>query len=469
MAEYKENKMGTTPIFKLLITMALPLVISMLIQSLYNIVDSVYVGKFSKDALTAVGLAFPMQNLMIAMSTGIGVGINANLSKSLGERNNKKASLTAFNGLFIMLIIFIIFLVIGFTLIPTYMKALSTNQAVINYGVDYLRIVVIGCFGMLFAITFERLLQSTGKTGLVMFSQGSGAIINIILDPLLINGFWFIPAMGIKGAAFATIIGQFSSMIISLILNVKFNKDIKLNNETARIDLRLIKSILVVGVPSAIMAAIGSVLTFLMNTVLLRFEHITIPGTNQQYGDLPQTVYGLYFKLNSLFFMPIFGINNAVVPIVAYNYGARNKKKMLTAMKYSMILVSSLMLIGTSLFLAIPSQLLSIFADNKETASLLALVGKPCLRIISSSFMLAAFCIVLMSMFQALGNGIASMCVSCVRQLVILLPVAYLLSLTNNLNLVWLAFLIAEIVALALSILLFIKMYRAKIKPLGAN
>lgn len=469
MAEYKENKMGTTPIFKLLITMALPLVISMLIQSLYNIVDSVYVGKFSKDALTAVGLAFPMQNLMIAMSTGIGVGINANLSKSLGERNNKKASLTAFNGLFIMLIIFIIFLVIGFTLIPTYMKALSTNQAVINYGVDYLRIVVIGCFGMLFAITFERLLQSTGKTGLVMFSQGSGAIINIILDPLLINGFWFIPAMGIKGAAFATIIGQFSSMIISLILNVKFNKDIKLNNETARIDLRLIKSILVVGVPSAIMAAIGSVLTFLMNTVLLRFEHITIPGTNQQYGDLPQTVYGLYFKLNSLFFMPIFGINNAVVPIVAYNYGARNKKKMLTAMKYSMILVSSLMLIGTSLFLAIPSQLLSIFADNKETASLLALVGKPCLRIISSSFMLAAFCIVLMSMFQALGNGIASMCVSCVRQLVILLPVAYLLSLTNNLNLVWLAFLIAEIVALALSILLFIKMYRAKIKTLGAN
>lgn len=469
MAEYKENKMGTTPIFKLLITMALPLVISMLIQSLYNIVDSVYVGKFSKDALTAVGLAFPMQNLMIAMSTGIGVGINANLSKSLGERNNKKASLTAFNGLFIMLIIFIIFLVIGFTLIPTYMKALSTNQAVINYGVDYLRIVVIGCFGMLFAITFERLLQSTGKTGLVMFSQGSGAIINIILDPLLINGFWFIPAMEIKGAAFATIIGQFSSMIISLILNVKFNKDIKLNNETARIDLRLIKSILVVGIPSAIMAAIGSVLTFLMNTVLLRFEHITIPGTNQQYGDLPQTVYGLYFKLNSLFFMPIFGINNAVVPIVAYNYGARNKKKMLTAMKYSMILVSSLMLIGTSLFLAIPSQLLSIFADNKETASLLALVGKPCLRIISSSFMLAAFCIVLMSMFQALGNGIASMCVSCVRQLVILLPVAYLLSLTNNLNLVWLAFLVAEIVALALSILLFIKMYRAKIKTLGAN
>ena len=469
MEKFKENKMGTTPIFKLLISMALPLVISMLIQSLYNIVDSIYVGKFSKDALTAVGLAFPMQNLMIAMSTGIGVGINATLSKSLGERNNKKASITAFNGLFIIAIVFIIFLIIGFTLIPTYMNALSSNQAVIDYGIDYLQIVVIGCFGMLFAITFERLLQSTGKTNLVMFSQGTGAIVNIIFDPLFINGFWFIPAMGIKGAALATILGQYISMTISLILNVKFNKDIKLNKETVKIDSKIIKVILMVGIPSAVMAAIGSVLTFLMNTILLRFENITIPGTNQLYGDLPQTVYGLYFKLNSLFFMPIFGINNAVVPIVAYNYGAKNKKKMLTAMKYSMILVSSLMLIGTSLFLALPSQLLSIFADNKETAVALAMVGKPCLRIISSSFIFAAFCIVLMSMFQALGNGVASMCVSFVRQLVILLPVAFLLSLTNNLNLVWLAFLIAEVVALGLSSILFIKMYRDKIKPLGVN
>lgn len=469
MEKFKENKMGTTPIFKLLISMALPLVISMLIQSLYNIVDSIYVGKFSKDALTAVGLAFPMQNLMIAMSTGIGVGINATLSKSLGERNNKKASMTAFNGLFIIAIVFILFLFVGFTLIPTYMNALSSNQAVINYGIDYLRIVVIGSFGVLFAITFERLLQSTGKTNLVMFSQGTGAIINIIFDPLLINGFWFIPAMGIKGAALATILGQYISMTISLILNVKFNKDIKLNKETVKIDSKIIKVILMVGIPSAVMAAIGSVLTFLMNTILLRFENITIPGTNQLYGDLPQTVYGLYFKLNSLFFMPIFGINNAVVPIVAYNYGAKNKKKMLTAMKYSMILVSSLMLIGTSLFLALPSQLLSIFADNKETAVALAMVGKPCLRIISSSFIFAAFCIVLMSMFQALGNGMASMCVSFVRQLVILLPVAFLLSLTNNLNLVWLAFLIAEVVALGLSSILFIKMYRDKIKPLGVN
>lgn len=469
MEKFKENKMGTTPIFKLLISMALPLVISMLIQSLYNIVDSIYVGKFSKDALTAVGLAFPMQNLMIAMSTGIGVGINATLSKSLGERNNKKASMTAFNGLFIIAIVFILFLFVGFTLIPTYMNALSSNQAVINYGIDYLRIVVIGSFGMLFAITFERLLQSTGKTNLVMFSQGTGAIVNIIFDPLFINGFWFIPAMGIKGAALATILGQYISMTISLILNIKFNKDIKLNKETVKVNSKIIKVILMVGIPSAVMAAIGSVLTFLMNTILLRFENITIPGTNQLYGDLPQTVYGLYFKLNSLFFMPIFGINNAVVPIVAYNYGAKNKKKMLTAMKYSMILVSSLMLIGTSLFLALPSQLLSIFADNKETAMALAMVGKPCLRIISSSFIFAAFCIVLMSMFQALGNGMASMCVSFVRQLVILLPVAFLLSLTNNLNLVWLAFLIAEVVALGLSSILFIKMYRGKIKPLGVN
>ena len=469
MENYKENKMGTTPIFKLLVSMALPMVISMLVQALYNIVDSIYVGQFSKDALTAVGLAFPMQNLIIALSTGMGVGINAILSKSLGERNNKKASLTAFNGGIILLVVFAIFLIIGLTLIPTYMNALSTNQEVISYGIDYLRIVVIGSFGLIFCVFFERLLQATGRTTSVMIAQAVGAIVNIIFDPLLINGFWFIPSLGIKGAAIATITGQYVSMILGIVLNICFNKDLKFNKETLKVDLKLIKNILFIGIPSAVMAAIGSVLTFMMNTVLLRFENITIPGTNQVYGDMPQTVYGLYFKLNSLFFMPIFGINNAVVPIVAYNYGAKTKEKMLKTMKYSMILVSSLMAIGTTLFLAIPGQLLSIFADSEQTAASLALIGKPCLRIISSSFMIAAFCIVFMSMFQALGNGLASMCVSFVRQIVVLLPVAYLMSLTNNLNLVWLAFLIAEVVALCLSLALFIKSYRDKIKPLGAN
>lgn len=462
----KENKMGTIPVFKLLVTMALPMVISMLIQSLYNVVDSIYVGQYSKDALTAIGLAWPMQNLMIAMGTGIGVGINAILSKSLGERNNKKASKTAVNGCFIMLIITMIFVILGLTIMPSYMKALSSSESVINYGVEYLEIVVVWSFGLIFAITFERLLQATGRTGLVMVAQASGAIINIVLDPLLINGIGFIPELGVKGAALATIIGQFGSCILGFILNICLNKDIHFNKETLKIDFKLIKDILVIGIPSAVMAAIASVLNFLFNKVLMRFEDHIIPGTNDVYGDLPQTVFGLYYKLNSLFFMPIFGMNNAMVPIVAFNYGAKNKEKMMKTMKYALIIVFIMMFIGTSMFLIIPDKLLSIFADNGDTATYLSIVGSPCLRIISSSFLIAAFCIVFMSMFQALGNGFASMCVSVIRQLVILLPSAYLLSLTENLNLVWLSFLIAEVVAFSISICLFIKMYRGKIKPL---
>lgn len=467
METVKENKMATMPIFKLLVTMALPMVISMLIQSLYNVVDSIYVGQYSKDALTAIGLAWPMQNLLIAMSTGIGVGINAILSKSLGERNNKKASNTASNGIYIIFVIYIIFLILGLTIMPSYMEMLSNNQVVIDYGVSYLKIVVIGSFGLLYAITFERLLQSTGRTSLVMFAQGTGAILNIILDPIFINGLGFIPAMGIQGAAIATLIGQFASMILGIIFNIVFNKDLSFNKETLKINFRIIKEILTIGIPSAIMAAIASVLNFLFNKVLMRFENILIPGSNINYNDLPQTVFGLYYKLNSIFFMPIFGMNNALVPIVAFNYGARNKKKMLLTMKYSMIIVFIMMVLGTTMFLTIPDVLLKIFADSETTATYLSLVGVPCLRIISSSFLIAAFCIVIMSMFQALGNGLYSMICSFVRQMIVLVPVAYLLSLTNNLNMVWLSFLIAEIVAFILSLILFKKMYNKKIKPLN--
>ena len=462
MTDVKTNKMGTMPIFKLLITMALPMVISMLIQSLYNVVDSIYVGKYSDDALTAIGLAWPMQNLIIALSTGIGVGMNAVLSKSLGENNRVKASKTAVNGSFIMVIIFILFLVLGLTILPTYMNALSNDEVVINHGISYLKYVVIGSFGLIFSITFEKLLQSTGKTLLCMIAQATGAIVNIILDPILITDY----NMGIEGAAIATLIGQYSSCLLGLLLNIFLNTDLKFNKESLKIDFSLIKEILLIGIPSAVMAAISSVLTFLFNKILLQFVSIPIPGSDIAYGKTPQTVFGLYYKLNSLFFMPIFGINNAVVPIVAYNYGAKNKKKIIATMKYSLMLVSFMMLLGTLAFLIFPKELLSIFAENQEKADQLALVGVPCLRIICSSFLIAAFCIVIMSMFQAFGNGFYSMTCSVTRQLIVLLPVAYLLSLTKNLNLVWLSFLIAEIVALCLSIVLFIRLYKTKIKPL---
>lgn len=462
----KENKMATMPVFKLLISMALPMVISMLIQSLYNVVDSIFVGKYSNDALTAVGLAWPLQNLIIAMSTGIGVGINAVLSKSLGQKDNKKASLTAFNGCYIMLVIYLMFLIIGFTFIPSYMNMLSDNQSIINDGVIYLKIISIGSFGVLFSITFEKILQSTGRTLLVMIAQASGTIINIILDPIFIFGTKNIPSMGIEGAAIATLIGQFSSCIVGLFLNLFFNKDVLINKETIKVDFKIIKEVLAIGIPSAVMAAIASVLTFLFNKILLVFANITMPGTNELYGDLPQTVFGLYFKLNSLFFMPIFGMNNALVPIVAFNYGANNKTKMIKTMKYSLIVVFIMMLIGTLLFWLIPNQLLGIFAENDDIATKLSIVGAPCLRIISLSFLIAAFCIIFMSMLQALGSGFSSMIVSIIRQLVVLLPVAFLLSLTKNLNLVWFSFLIAEVVAFTLSLVFFKKVYNNKIKNL---
>lgn len=464
----KENKMGTTPVLKLLLSMAFPMIISMLIQSLYNVVDSIYVGKYSNDALTAVGLAWPMQNLIIAMSTGIGVGINAVLSKSLGEKNKTKASLTASNGCYIMLVATFIFMIIGLTLMPSYMKAISSNAKVIEEGVEYLKIVVIGAFGLIFSITFEKLLQSTGKTLLVMFAQASGAIVNIVLDPFLIFGWWIFPEMGIKGAALATIIGQFFGCFIGLLLNIFLNKEIHFNKQTLKIDFKLIKEILIIGIPSAIMAAIASILTFVFNKILMIFENVKIPNTDTHYKDLPQTVFGLYFKLNSVFFMPVFGLNNAMVPIVAYNYGAKNKEKMMKTFKYSLIFVFIMMSLGTLAFMIFPRELLSLFAENEEVANSLASIGVPCLRIISTSFLVAAFCIVILSMLQALGNSVYSMIVSIIRQIVVLLPVAYLLSLTKNLDLVWLSFLIAELVALIIAIFLFKKVYRDKIKPLGA-
>lgn len=464
----KENKMGTTPVLKLLLSMAFPMIISMLIQSLYNVVDSIYVGKYSNDALTAVGLAWPMQNLIIAMSTGIGVGINAVLSKSLGEKNKTKASLTASNGCYIMLVATFIFMIIGLTLMPSYMNAISSNTKVVEEGIEYLKIVVIGAFGLIFSITFEKLLQSTGKTLLVMFAQASGAIVNIVLDPFLIFGWWIFPEMGIKGAALATIIGQFFGCFIGLLLNIFLNKEIHFNKQTLKIDFKLIKEILIIGIPSAIMAAIASILTFVFNKILMIFENVKIPNTNTYYKDLPQTVFGLYFKLNSVFFMPVFGLNNAMVPIIAYNYGAKNKEKMMKTFKYSLIFVFIMMSLGTLSFMIFPRELLSLFAENEEVANSLASIGVPCLRIISTSFLVAAFCIVILSMLQALGNSVYSMIVSIIRQIVVLLPVAYLLSLTKNLDLVWLSFLIAELVALIIAISLFKKVYRDKIKPLGA-
>ena len=460
----KANKMETMPIFKLLVTMALPMIISMFVQSLYNLVDSIFVGQFSKDALTAVGLAFPMQNLIIAFAVGIGVGINATLSKTLGEKNQEKASEVAKNGLLIILIVAAIFAICGSFIIKPYMNALTSNQAVIDYGIEYLTIIMCCSIGCFLSITFERLLQATGKTFYVMIVQMSGAITNIILDYVFI----FVLGMGVKGAALATITGQILAAVLGLIFNIFLNKEINLSPKGFKVKKAIIHEILVIGVPSIVMNAITSVLTFLFNFILQGFKDVEVPGhPGQLYGDDPQTILGIYFKLNGIFFMPVFGLNNGLVPIVAYNYGAQRKEKVLKTIKYSAFIAFGMMAFGTLIFMLIPEQLISLFAESEEVAKQLSVSGTYCLRIISISFLMAGINIVFSSTFQALGNGFYSMMVSIVRQLLVLLPVAFLLSLTKNLNLVWFSYLISEFVALLLSIVFYINIYKKKVKNLG--
>ena len=445
-----ENKMGVMPVGKLLIQMALPMMISMLVQALYNIVDSIFVGYISENALTAVSLAFPIQNLMIAVATGTGVGINALLSMRLGQKNQNAVNDTAMNGLFLSLCSTLIFIVLGFTIPEVYFKSQTTDLEIIDYGVKYLRVCLIGSFGLFSGITFERLLQATGQTVNSMIAQLAGAITNIVLDPILIFGLLGCPAMGISGAALATVVGQFVTFFVSAYLNFKKNKEIVFNFKTFKPSKSVIAEIYRVGIPSILLASIGSVMTYLMNLILGAFTMTAV------------AVFGVYFKLNSFIFMPVFGMNNALVPIIAYNYGARNRKRITGTLKRGVIIILCIMTFGTVLFELFPEFLLGLFNASPEMLE----IGIPALRIIAIHFPVAAICIIFMSCFQALGMGITSMIVSFVRQLVVLLPVAYLLSLTGVLSSVWWCFPIAEFSALILSSFFMIKVFKVKLKDL---
>ena len=445
-----ENKMGVMPVGKLLIQMALPMMISMLVQALYNIVDSIFVGYISENALTAVSLAFPIQNLMIAVATGTGVGINALLSMRLGQKNQNAVNDTAMNGLFLSLCSTLLFIVLGLTIPELYFKSQTTDLEIIDYGVKYLRVCLIGSFGLFSGITFERLLQATGQTVNSMIAQLAGAITNIVLDPILIFGLLGCPAMGIAGAALATVIGQFVTLFVSAYLNFKKNKEIVFNFKTFKPSKSVIAEIYRVGIPSILLASIGSVMTYLMNLILGAFTMTAV------------AVFGVYFKLNSFIFMPVFGMNNALVPIIAYNYGARNKKRITGTLKRGVIIILCIMSFGTVLFELFPEFLLGLFNASPEMLE----IGVPALRIIAIHFPVAAICIIFMSCFQALGMGITSMVVSFVRQLVVLLPVAYLLSLTGMLSSVWWCFPVAEISALILSSFFMIKVFKVKLKNL---
>ena len=449
----KENKMGTMPINKLLISMSIPMMISMLVQALYNVVDSIFVSQISENALTSVSLAFPVQNFMIAIGVGTGVGINALLSRLLGEKKLEQANKVANNGVFLAVISYLFFLVLGILFSKSFFEWQTNVGEIIDGGYSYLIICTTCSFGMYGQIVFEKLMQSTGKTFYAMITQMTGAIMNIILDPILIFGLFGFPKMGITGAAIATVLGQISGMSLGIYLNKRKNEEIKIKVKGFRPDLKTIKNIYAIGIPSIMMASIGSVMTFGMNKILLVFT------------STATAVFGVYFKLQSFIFMPVFGINNGMIPIISYNYGAKHKDRLMDTVKTSVIYAICIMIIGLCIFQAFPQNLLKLFNASEEMMK----IGIPALRIISISFLFAGYCIVISSMFQALGNGVMSLMISIVRQLVVLLPAAYLLSKTNNLNLVWWAFPIAEVVTVSLSIVGFKHIYKKEIIPLTKN
>ena len=450
---HEENKLGVMPITKLIWNMSLPIIASMLVQALYNIVDSWFVSRVSEQALTAVSLAFPAQNLMIGLATGTAVGVNSLMGRALGAGLRERADKVANNGVFLAVVGFVISALLGLTCSDLFFRSQTQVENIIQMGNDYLRIVTIGSLGMFCQIMYERLLQGTGRSILSMYTQGLGAIINIILDPIFIFGL----KMGVAGAAVATIIGQFCGCALAIYFNHKKNTDITLSLRGFRPNWRLIGEIYAIGLPSVIMIAIGSVMTFLMNKILITYHAA---------HETAATAFGVYFKLNSFIFMPIFGLNNGVIPIVAYNYGAQNRRRMMATIKRSALYACCIMVFGTVLFWAIPDTLLRLF----DASDVMLAAGVPALRIISLSFCMAGACIALGSSFQALGKSMYSMITSIVRQLVFLIPIAYVLARygasVGNSDLVWWCYPLAEIFSLALTLVFFSRMYKTIIAPL---
>jgi len=451
----KENKMGIMPVNKLLVNMSLPMMASMLVQALYNIVDSIFVAKLSENALTAVSLAFPIQTLMIAVGAGMGVGVNALLSKSLGEKKHDNVTKAAMNGIFLSVMSFILFIIVGVVAVkPFYASQLAAGDTeILEMGVSYLTIVCVGSFGIYGQLIFEKLLQATGLTVYSMISQMAGAITNIILDPIMIFGLLGCPKMGVAGAALATVVGQVVGAVIGIYFNMKKNHEVKLVFKGFRPDAKIIGKIWAVGIPSTIMQAIGSVMTYSMNLILISFS------------TTATAVFGVYFKLQSFFFMPVLGINNGLVPIIAYNYGAQKRSRMIKAIKYSMGYAFCLMFLGFLAFMLIPEVLLGMFDASTEMLT----VGVPALRIISIHFLAAWYCIIAGTVFQALGNGIYSMIVSIARQLVVLIPAAYILAKIGGLSAVWWAFPIAEIMSLAISTIFLVMIFKKIISKVPDN
>ncbi|MDE6880849.1 MAG: MATE family efflux transporter [Oscillospiraceae bacterium] len=442
----RENKMGVLPINKLLVSMSVPIMLSMLVQALYNIVDSIFVSRVSENALNAVGLAFPVQNLMIAVATGTGVGINALLSRSLGEKRFDRANLTASNGVFLGVCSAIVFAVLGALFSRQFFLVQTDVAEIVEGGAAYIQVCTVCSFGLFIAISIERLLQATGNTVYSMITQMAGAVTNIIFDPIFI----FVFDMGVVGAAWATVLGQVVSAALGVYFNARKNTEITLSFKGFRPNAYIIGRIYSVGVPSIIMASIGSVMTFGLNKILIGF---TTTAT---------AVFSVYFKLQSFVFMPVFGLNNGMVPIVAYNFGARKPDRMIKTVKLAAVYATGIMVLGVAVFQLLPHVLLGMF----EASDYMLEIGVPALRTICLSFLLAGFGIVSSSFFQALGHGMLSLVISLVRQLIVLLPAAWLLSLSGQLSLVWWAFPIAEVFSVIFSVIFTLYAYRKEVKPL---
>ena len=449
----QEKKMGVMPVGKLLVNMALPMIISMLVQALYNIVDSVYVSQVSESAVTALSLAFPVQNMQIGFAVGVGVGVNALLSQSLGRKDQESVNWAAGQGVFLALVATALFMLFGFFGVRPYYTMQSTVAETVEGGIAYTSICCIFTVGIFIQVLCERLLQATGRAMQTMILQGTGAIINIILDPVFIHGWWGMPRMGVAGAAVATVIGQCTGAVLGIYLNLRHNPEVQLHVKFMKPNWKVISPILEVGIPSVVMNGIGSVMNFGMNQIL------------QGFNEVATGVFGIYYKLQSLFFMPLFGINNATISILAYNYGARKPKRIVHTLKLATAVAVCIMLVGLAVFQLFPQALLGIFNPTEEFLA----IGVKALRILCLPFPVAAICISLGASFQALGKGSYSTVVSLCRQLIVLLPVAYLLSLTGDVNNVWWSFPIAEVMSALVTGLLFAKLYRQKVKPLFAD
>ncbi len=442
--------MGVMPEGKLLLTMAIPMMLSMLAQSLYNIVDSVFVSRIHEDALTALSLAFPFQMLIFSVVGGFGVGMNALLSRALGQKNFERANQVANNGLWIAACSYILFALLTQFGAEPFFRAQTSDPRILEYSITYMRIIGILCFGMISQVTLERLLQSTGKTFYSMVMQITGAAINCVMDPILIFGLFGLPKLGIAGAATATIFGQLTATGLGIYFNLKKNTEIRIAPFHYRPSLKIIRGISAIGVPSIIMMSIGSVTTFGMNKILISFTSTAV------------AVYGSYFKLQSFIFMPIFGMNNAMIPIVAYNYGARKPERIIKTIKLAVVFAVCIMAVGLVLFQTVPGPMLRLF----DASANMEAIGVHALRVISIHFLIAGFCIVCMSVFQAFGHGVMSLLVSMLRQLIFLLPAAYILSRIGGLDAVWWCFPIAELASLCISSFCLRRVYRKDILPL---